>query len=242
MMLKFIDTHIHLQDFKPDCAPAVIDSPVVEKLVLISSRVEDLEQVPLWVNKYPQKCVGALGFHPWYWQPDLPMDALHEKLKKCPKALVGEVGVDALRQPVDLRQHWLFSYQLKMAEELSRPVIVHAAKAFEPLMRHEPELKSVRYVHHGFVKNDELLEFINRTGGYIGLGTLFIKQKRAKEMWSKMPRRRILFETDAPYRVNDGGYLLSAQSQLYQLAQAVGENVEALCAQLNENARNFLDF
>ncbi len=239
-MLQFIDTHIHLQDFKPDFAPRVIRNVAAKKLILISAEETDYEKIAALLRAHPRKLCGAFGVHPWYCKENFDEKALREKLKEFPQALIGEIGVDELRGPVTKEQHILFSKQLAIAQELHRPVVVHAAKAFMALKEHEKELKAVKYVHHGFVKNNELLKFINKTGGYIGLGALFLRQEKAREMWQNMPRGRVLFETDAPYRVDEMRYNQVVQENLRKLAEIVGEDAEKLTLQLQENAKNFM--
>lgn len=239
-MTQFIDTHVHLQDFKPDFAPRVIRSVSAKKLVLISAAVDDFEKIAALVRAHPRKLCAAFGIHPWYWRDVAALELLKKKLQEFPKALVGEIGVDELREPVNPGQHELFSAQLEIAKKLSRPVVVHAAKAFKALVEHEQELKQVKYVHHGFVKNNELLKFINRSGGYIGLGELFLRQEKARQMWANMPKERILFETDAPYRMKDESYLSEVQNNLVRLAEIAGMDKEELAHQLNTNAQRFL--
>lgn len=238
--MQFIDTHIHLQDFKPDFAPQVLNNSEAKKLVLVSAKLEDFDKIAALSKAYPDKVLPTFGVHPWYWRESLPIDELKALLQKFPEALVGEIGVDELKEPVSDGQHQLFSKQLAVAWTFNRPVIVHAAKAFNGLMVHEAELKEVRYVHHGFVKNPELLKFINKTGGYIGLGALFLKQEKAQEMWAMMPKDKILFETDAPYRVDETRYNDIVQENLTKLAAIVGVSIEELGAQLEANAEAFL--
>ena len=60
------------------------------------------------------------------------------------------------------------------------------------------------------------------------------------EMWAMMPKDRILFETDAPFRLDEAHYGDLVQDNLRRLAEIAGEAPEALAAQLVRNAENFL--
>ena len=239
-MVDFIDTHIHLQDFKPDFAPQVLHNNHLKQAILISTCHHDFEKITLLLKQHPEKLSAAFGTHPWYYKENWSLDLLEQKLQEFPQALVGEIGVDELREPVTDRQHQLFSAQLEIAKKYHRPVIVHAAKAFTGLQAHEKELKDLCYVHHGFVKNRELLKFINSTGGYIGLGSLFLKQEKAHEMWSLIPQDKILFETDAPYRVSEESYSAIVQENLQKLAVISKLDIESLAELLIKNAQNFI--
>lgn len=239
-MAKFIDTHIHLQDFKPDFAPQVFANPDMQKAVLISAEVADWEKISALLKKAPDKFVGAFGVHPWYWREEFDVEALKEKLRAYPSALVGEIGVDELKEPVNEKQHQLFSAQIAVAKEFKRAVVIHAAKAFTALTAHEEELKSVRYVYHGFVKNNELLKFIIRSDGYVGLSAQFLGQKKAREMWQMMPKDKVLFETDAPYRLNETRYNDIVQENLVKLAEIAEMGIAELSALLIENAERFI--
>lgn len=238
--MQFIDTHIHLQDFKPDCAPQVLANSSVKRLVLVSAEKADFTKIAALLKQYPDKLVGAFGVHPWHWREEAPIAELKDMIKAYPKALIGEIGVDALKELVSDGQHQLFSKQLAVAWTFNRPVIVHAAKAFMALSEHEAELKEVKYVHHAFVKNQELLKFINRTGGYVGLGNLFLKQEKAREMWQDMPKDKVLFETDAPYQVDETQYNEIVKNNLFKLAEIAGMPVKELSEMLITNAESFL--
>lgn len=239
-MVQFIDTHVHLQDFNGDCALSVLKDSRLSKLVLVSTKRDDFSHVAKFVQGYADKCVGAFGVHPWYYKESFLEDELKNYLLKFPKALVGEIGVDELRDKVCPKQHELFEAQLMIAKEFKRPVIVHAARAFMALKEHEKMLKEVKYVHHGFVKNSELLKFIIGTEGYIGLGSLFLLQAKAKEMWKMMPSDRVLFETDAPYRIREEEYLQVIEDNILKLSEISGEDKDKLALRLMDNAEAFM--
>lgn len=241
-MIEFIDTHIHLQDFKSDFAPQVLANKQAKKLVLISAKEEDYLKIATLLKQYPQRLIGAFGVHPWYADEPFDKGMLEEKLKAFPKSLVGEIGVDGIKKKVDEKQHQLFRAQIEVAYDYSRPVIIHAARAFMALSEHEKELKKVRYVHHSYTKNFELLKFIQNTGGYVGLGAHFIKQEKAKELWQAMDKNKILFETDAPYQVDEAHYINVALENLQKLAEIAEMNIDDLVALLNHNAEEFLRF
>lgn len=241
--MQFIDTHIHLQDFNEDFALEILENRGVEAMLLVAAKYEDWEKICKWSKKYPDKLYGALGIHPWYCDEfdENIYEELLKNLENNPKMLVGEIGVDALKNPVTEKQHKVFSWQLDIAKKLNRPVIIHAAKAFEALKIHKKELCEVKFSYHGFVKNRELIKFINECNGYFGLSALFLRQVNAKDFWDMMPKNRVLFETDAPYQVDENGYLETVEKNMLKLVEISGMECGDLENLLKRNAMEFLD-
>ncbi len=238
--MHFIDTHIHLQDFKDDFALEIINSLALEKGVLVSAVKSDWDKITEYLRLYPKRFIGAFGLHPWYYNEENFVDDLEAKLQEFPNALVGEIGVDELKEKVCDKQHQLFNIQLGLAKKYNRGVIIHAAKAFEALKEHKKQLCEVKFVHHGFVKNIEILKFVNDCGGYVGIGSLFLKQEKAKDFWAVMDKKKILFETDAPYRVSEENYFSIVEENLSKLACIVDMDKSELVDMLNRNAEEFL--
>lgn len=238
--MHFIDTHIHLQDFNDDFALKVLRCDYLRKMVLIASREEDYEKIGKYLDEYANKIIGAFGIHPWYANLDFNEEKLIKCLKKYPNALVGEIGLDGIKNKVSDEQRELFRRELEIAKNFSRPVIIHGAKAFGELALYEKELKSVKFVYHGFTKNMELIKFINKCGGYFGLGAMFLRQKDAKSMIENMPKNKILFETDAPYQVREENYFFEVKENMEKLSYLLGVFGVKFDDLFIENAEEFI--
>lgn len=84
---------------------------------------------------------AGFGLHPWYVAPQLhdnhaALLALEEHLLHHPNAIVGEVGLDALRgPPLEEVQVPVFIAQLRLAAAFHRPVSVHCVRAYPVLQR-----------------------------------------------------------------------------------------------------------
>ena len=58
-VMQFIDTHIHLQDFKADCAPRVWHNPEAKGLVLVSAGREDFAKIAALLRQGESRTYSA---------------------------------------------------------------------------------------------------------------------------------------------------------------------------------------
>lgn len=146
---------------------------------------------------------SSIGIHPHDAQSvtSQTMEELYA-LAKSPKVVaVGEIGLD---YHYDLspreQQRTVFEQQLKLAKELSLPVIIHAREATEEtlslLKKYRPQ-----GVVHCFSGSAETAKEIVKLGMYLGFTGLitFKNTKHALEAIQAVPADRLLLETDCPY-------------------------------------------
>ena len=236
-MVKFIDTHIHLQDIKADFAPQVLDNPDMQGVLTVSAKKEDWGKIEDLMNL--KKVSAAFGIHPWYAADDV--DELETYLQKYPSALVGEIGLDGTKEIVSLKQHQCFAKQLEIAKYFGRPVVLHIVKAYEDFRQYENKLKDIKFVLHGVGKNSELVKFVNKCQGYFGISQRLFKCKNVREILTMIPEDKMLFETDAPFGVNEEKYAQCVQENLQLVATLTDMTVEKLSEKLYENAREFIN-
>lgn len=176
---------------------------------------------------------AAVGIHPEDCHYEADADAALGELRELlgtPESrrrdkivALGEIGLDYHYAnygeiPLDkARQMYYFEAQLRMAQELELPVIIHNREAhgdcFETVLRHP----GVRGVFHSYSGSAELARELTRRGWYLSFsGTLtFRNASRVREAAQAVPHDRLLVETDAPYlaphpmrgRLNHSGYL-----------------------------------
>ena len=128
-----------------------------------------------------------------------------------PKCIaVGECGLDYFRLPNEqnkknktiLLQKDIFIAQIKLAKKFNKPLIVHIRDANDDsktiLLQHEAS--KIGGVLHCFNASPHLLELANNNF-YFGIGGIitFKNAKNLTKILPKIPKDKLLVETDAPY-------------------------------------------
>jgi len=128
---------------------------------------------------------------------------LIEKLSKNPRIIaVGEMGLDYFydNAPRDV-QCEVFRQQLRIAKKLELPVIVHTRDAdgdTERILRQEAPRAGVI---HCFTASGKLADFASVIGFFVAFSGIvtFPRAGLLAEIARRIPRDRIMLETDCPY-------------------------------------------
>ena len=158
---------------------------------------------------------------------------------------IGEIGFDYYWQPVDRElQRVYFDEQMKLAAELSLPVIIHDREAhadtFEMIKSH----LNVTGVLHSCSMSAEMVKEIVKLGWYVSFsGPITYKNaQRVREACAVVPLDRLLVETDAPYlspvphrgKINNSVYM---QSTVDEMARIHGKSFDEMALITANNAR-----
>jgi TatD DNase family protein len=142
----------------------------------------------------------SLGIHPWYIEED-NLDFLYDFLRERGKATnvkcIGETGLDKLKG-ADLKlQESVFSAQIRIAEVLKKPVIIHCVRAFNEIISIQKTIKpKVPLIIHGFSRKSELVKELVSKGFYISFGTDLLNKKHVQDAFAEMPLDKFFLETD----------------------------------------------
>lgn len=124
--------------------------------------------------------------------------ASHSKVRA-----IGEIGLDYYWEENPSReiQKDVFRKQMKLAEELNLPVVIHDRDAHGDTLEIIKEFPSVIGVVHCFSGSVEFARECIKRGYYIGFtGVVTFKNaKKVLEVVKEVPMDRILVETDCPY-------------------------------------------
>lgn len=213
LFLNMFDTHCHLQDERISARAgdivAAANRAGVARMLCCGSGPADWDAVARIGASYSNRGVAcAYGAHPFYAESVDPggndwTDELSRRLAGDPSAAVGEIGLDRAVTPRDdERQAEIFTLQLKIAEQYKRPVSIHCRKAFGAMMSILKDTGGLKFggAVHSYSGPPDLIDELVELGCYISFsGSILIPAgKRAIASLKKVPKDKLLIETDSP--------------------------------------------
>lgn len=202
-----IDSHCHLTDDKYTDPPGRLIARAaaagVDRLIAIGTDPDDHRAVLTICHEHPTvRC--AVGIHPNYShevdESELPK--LRQTQQDPSVLAIGEIGLDYFHKFADRnRQRKFFEFQLELAREVNKPVVIHCREAFDDFLAIMRGFPSVRAVVHCFTGTKDEAKRSLDAGfllGFTGVVT-YKKSDDLREVVKFMPADRILVETDAPY-------------------------------------------
>ncbi len=206
--LRLFDAHNHLQDDRfgggQEALLGACRRTGVESMVVNGSGGEDWAAVASLARAHPGLVIPSFGVHPWYvheqaadWQT-----RLRNALDELPLA-VGEIGLDRWKPGLPYEgQEEAFVFQLRLAAERQRPVSIHCLRAWgrlAELLRAHPR-PDCGFLLHSYGGPKEMVEPLAELGAYFSLPGSFAlaRKERQRETFRRVPRERLLLETDAP--------------------------------------------
>ncbi|MGG7214355.1 TatD family hydrolase [Clostridium nigeriense] len=149
---------------------------------------------------------GALGIHPENANEfnDNVENEIKELIKKNEKIIaIGEIGLDYYWEENPSReiQKKVFREQMRLAETLNLPVVIHDRDAHGDTLEIMKQFPNVKGIVHCFSGSTEFAVECIKLGYYIGIGGVvtFKNAKKIVEVVKQIPLENILVETDAPY-------------------------------------------
>ena len=205
-----VDTHIHLDNEKYyDDIEEVIARAVeegVQRFIIPGADPKDLPRAKDLAAKHTN-VYYAVGMHP-YDMKNFDEKTIREYSKDSNCIAVGECGLDYFRLPEDekekeaeiAQQKEVFRAHIRLANELSKPLIVHIRDASHDARVILEEENSHGGVLHCFNADEELL-VLSKMGFYYGIGGVltFKNARKLVNVLPKIPKDKLLIETDGPY-------------------------------------------
>ena len=143
----------------------------------------------------PNTGIISVGIHPWDLTENNAEELLHwlEKSAKNPGVVaIGECGIDKLRGISINKQIDIFQKCIMLSEQMSLPVIIHAVKCTEELIRIKKEIKpKMPWIIHGFRGKVPMAQSLLKHGFYLSFGEHY-----QEESLKCTPLDKIFLETD----------------------------------------------
>lgn len=207
-MALIIDSHAHLDDPKFEADRVDIIESLKEsgiELVINPGADRPTSEAAFELANLYDNIYAAVGTHPHSADEltDKDLDRYREMAKSERVIAIGEIGLDYYydNSPRDLQKE-AFIKQMKLAEELNLPVIIHTREAsgdtYDILESFKDKVYGVMHCYSGSV---EMAKRYLDLGYYISLaGPVTFKNSRvAKEVAAAVPIDKLLIETDSPY-------------------------------------------
>ena len=174
-----------------------------------------------------EKNYFSAGIHPWYIDSTVEKKIkILEQIASNPSILaIGETGLDKLC-PIDFNlQKEIFNYQISIAKEVKKPLIIHCVKAYDEIQQMLKKAQiNVPVIFHGFRGKPQLAKELTKAGFYLSFGNLF-----NKESLETIPLDHIFLETDDKNSEITEIYTLVAEMKevfVEKLIEAINENFE----------------
>lgn len=203
--MKLIDSHCHIDDDKFNEDREEILKKCEEELELIINIACDLPSSKTCVelaNKYPF-IYATIGFHPVdISNYNEEAEAKLIELAKNPKVkAIGEIGLDYYWMEDDKEtQKNGFRKQMKLAEKLNLPVVIHSRDAMEDTIKILNEFPNVKGIFHCYPGSfDSVREIPQNYMFGVGGVLTFKNAKKTVNFIESIDLSRIVVETDSPY-------------------------------------------
>ncbi|PEA55592.1 DNAase [Bacillus pseudomycoides] len=229
--MKWIDSHIHLDQYKREEQFQLIEdiqkTKEIAGLIAVSMNYHSCQQT-LGLAKDYSFIYPALGYHP---EQDVDSKQCEKICKLIDKeahriAAIGEVGLPYyLRQenPTLLLEPYIKMLErfVHMAQKYNLPIILHAVYDDAEVVCDLLESYRIRHAHfHWFKGSEQTMERMIGNGYYISITPDIVYKEKIKDIAAFYPLSHLMVETDGPWKFNDE---MTHPSMILQVLKSVSE-------------------
>lgn len=254
--MKFIDSHTHIDfdDFNTDRDIIIqnsLDKGVTD--IIVSATIEkQWSNINELCNRY-SSCHASYGLHPMFMD-DHDLISVNNDLHKLESYLstnkavaVSEIGLDFFIDEADAdnqkAQLELFIAQCEIAQDHKLPVIIHARKSLDIILKHLRSFKDLQGSIHCFSGSEQQARQFIDLGFYLSFGGPITYDRATKlhRIVKNIPIRAFLIETDSPDQPDVGHRgMRNEPAFILNIAEKVAElkniDVELVAAETRRNA------
>ncbi|MBM6993715.1 MAG: TatD family hydrolase [Prevotella sp.] len=262
-MLRFIDTHAHLdgEEFKDDLPETIARAQEAGVGAILVPGIDhsSIASVMEVCRNYPGYCYPMVGLQPeevkedWadvlrFMREALDSNLQTEAASPLKYIAIGECGLDFYwSREFEKEQLVAFEEQVKWSVEYQLPLMIHCRKAQNEMLHvMKPYAKELPGgVFHCFTGNQKEAEAFLQMGRFcLGIGgvSTFKSSHLREDLPAAVPLDRIVLETDSPYMApvphrgkrNESAFVGLV---LQTLAQSYGVTPQELATQTNANVK-----
>lgn len=197
-------THLDFSAFDDDLEAVIFraKSADVKQFIVSATTAQRWSVIKTLSQHYPC-CYPAYGLHPMFLSEhkDEHLSLLRKWIEKEKPVAVGEIGLDFfIENPDKQTQIDLFVKQLEIANEYSLPVIIHARKSLDIVLKYLRQFPSLIGSIHSFSGSEQQALQLIDLGFYLGFGgpVTYTRATKLRKLVSTLPLERLLLETDSP--------------------------------------------
>ena len=185
-----IDAHAHIRE---------VDYSQIKQheMVFVASASE--ADWPHLLKMQSNRVKVGIGIHPWHVKserlPTVRIADLRRHLLESPHAFLGETGLDKSpkwKQTFSMQMQY-FEAHIRLANELSRPMVVHSVKAHHETIKALNRFDGRPYIH-GFIGSVEVMRDYGKV--YFGISHRTLKSTKTRIAIAEMSPSSLLIESD----------------------------------------------
>ncbi len=252
--MQLVDTHVHInfEQFEPDLDAIAQRWREAGVVRLVHSCVEPAEfaRTQALANRF-EELYFSVGLHPLdmdKWTAETASEISRLAQSDARVVAIGETGLDFFKANDRPQQLAAFDAQLRIAQALDLPVIIHCRDAAETMVAQLRQFWQVhgpvRGVMHCWGGDPQQTQWFLDLGFHVSFsGTVTFKSAKTIQAAAQMvPAERLLVETDCPFLtpVPKRGERRNEPANVQYVAQYVAAlrnvTIEELAAQTTSNA------
>jgi TatD DNase family protein len=143
----------------------------------------------------------STGIHPWHIRKSestVALETVRNNSSLQHVLAIGECGLDKFADSSMDEQERIFTEQIRIAEEIKKPLIIHCVKAFDSLIRIKKKSRtSIPFIVHGYNNNEETAAQLFKSGFILSFGKALLKDgSNAQKVIRQTVPEHFLLETD----------------------------------------------
>ena len=135
---------------------------------------------------------------------------------------ISEVGLDFVNGE-DKQQIEDFEKMIKLAEELTKPIVVHSRKAEQKCVEMLESSKNKKIIMHCFCGKKSLVKRIADNGWFLTAPTIVVRSQQFQDIVRNVPISQLFPETDSPYlspykeQLNEPSFVIESYNKIAEI-------------------------